>query len=215
VSRTGRRKALGVKTILIIVGVIALAFAAGAGGWFLYQQLHKDSKIISSTSIRESIVPVVQLTTYDYNFTQILYLSDSNQFLGVNIPFTDKTYIATVDGNTTIGLDASQISCTTQADDKGNVTEVAVSMPHSTVQDVTIDNNSLKKYEERTGSFLVQVTTDDLNQLLAQTQDEQRQKVEDSDLLIQSDTRAQQLIENQVKALCGDNVQVDFTYLDS
>ena len=106
-----------------------MAFAAGAGGWFLYQQLHKDSKIISSTSIRESIVPVVQLTTYDYNFTQILYLSDSNQFLGVNIPFTDKTYIATVDGNTTIGLDPCQIRCTTQRHRQVNVRDGDVSLP--------------------------------------------------------------------------------------
>lgn len=78
---------------------------------------------------------------------------------------------------------------------------------------MTIDHDSLKKYEERTGSFLVQVTTDDLNNLLSETQDEQRQKVEDSDLLTKSDERAEQLIENQVKAICGDDVQVDFSFM--
>ena len=131
----------------MVVGIIALLIAAGAAGWwFLYQQFHKNDKVISSDSIKESIVPVAQLTTYDYDFTQLLYLSDSNEFLGVDIPLTDKTYIATVDGKTTIGLDASQISCSTETDGNGNITEVAISLPHSTVQDVTIDHDSLKKY---------------------------------------------------------------------
>ena len=103
------KKHADIKTILMVVGIIVLLIAAGAAGWFLYQQFHKNNKVISSDSIKESIVPVAQLTTYDYDFTQLLYLSDSNEFLGVDIPLTDKTYIATVDGKTTIGLDASQL----------------------------------------------------------------------------------------------------------
>lgn len=127
------KKHADIKTILMVVGIIVLLIAAGAAGWFLYQQLHKNDKVISSDSIKESIVPVAQLTTYDYDFTQLFYLSDSNEFLGVDIPLTDKTYIATVDGKTTIGLDASQINCSTETDGNGNITEVAISLPHSTV----------------------------------------------------------------------------------
>ena len=197
----------------MVVVIIVLLIVGGAAGWFLYQQFHKNDKVISSDSIKESVVPVAQLTTYDYDFTQLLYLSDSNEFLGVDIPLTDKTYIATVDGETAIGLDASQISCSTETDGNGNITEVAISLLHSTMQDVTIDHDSLKKYEERTGSFLVQVTTDDLNNLLSETQDEQRQKVENSNLLTKSDERAEQLIENQIKAICGDDVQVDSSFM--
>mgnify|MGYP007135613257 FL=1 len=59
----------------------------------------------------------------------------------------------------------------------------------------------------------MQVTTDDLNNLLSETQDEQRQKVENSNLLTKSDERAEQLIENQIKAICGDDVQVDFSFM--
>lgn len=56
------------------------------------------------------------------------------------------------------------------------------------------------------------MSTDDLNTLLKQAKKEQTKEVKESNMLKESDDRARGLIEKQVKALCGDDVNVSVVF---
>ena len=137
--------------------------------------------------------------------------------MGGKTPFTSKRYVATIDGKADIGIDADkmkiEIKRVDMNDENSEVKSVKVTLPHSEITSFSTDPNTLKKYVEDNG-FLNwnQVSTDDLNGLLKQAKKEQTKKVEESDMLKESDDRASGLIEKQVKALCGDDVDINVTF---
>ncbi|RHH73645.1 DUF4230 domain-containing protein [Collinsella sp. AM17-1] len=195
---------------LVVVTVLAVA-------WGIWMSLTRNPTTISDDSIREEITPVVKLVTYEYNFTQLLSIDEAGNPLGWENPFTSKRYVATIDGKADIGIDADKMKVTivraNMADKNSEVKSVKVILPHSEIASFSTDPNTLKKYVEDNG-FLNwnQVSTDDLNTLLKQAKKEQTKKVKESNMLQESDDRACALIEKQVKALCGDDVNVDVAF---
>lgn len=200
---------------LIFGGLLAVTAVATAGCIWLY--LTRNPTTITDDSIREEIAPVVKLVTYEYNFTQLLSIDEAGNPLGWENPFTSKRYVATIDGKADIGIDADkmkiEIKRVDMNDENSEVKSVKVTLPHSEITSFSTDPNTLKKYVEDNG-FLNsnQVSTDDLNGLLKQAKKEQTKKVEESDMLKESDDRASGLIEKQVKALCGDDVDINVTF---
>lgn len=195
---------------LVVATVLAVA-------WGIWMSLTRNPTTISDDSIREEITPVVKLVTYEYNFTQLLSIDEAGNPLGWENPFTSKRYVATIDGKADIGIDADKMKVTivraNMADKNSKVKSVKVILPHSEITSFSTDPNTLKKYVEDNG-FLNwnQVSTDDLNTLLKQAKKEQTKKVKESNMLQESDDRACALIEKQVKALCGDDVNVDVAF---
>lgn len=195
---------------LAVVTVLAVA-------WGIWMSLTRNPTTISDDSIREEITPVVKLVTYEYNFTQLLSIDEAGNPLGWENPFTSKRYVATIDGKADIGIDADKMKVTivraNMADKNSEVKSVKAILPHSEITSFSTDPNTLKKYVEDNG-FLNwnQVSTDDLNTLLKQAKKEQTKKVKESNMLQESDDRACALIEKQVKALCGDDVNVDVAF---
>lgn len=195
---------------LVVVTVLAVA-------WGIWMSLTRNPTTISDDSIREEIMPVVKLVTYEYNFTQLLSIDEAGNPFGWENPFTSKRYVATIDGKADIGINADKMKVAivraNMADKNSEVKRVKVTLPHSEITSFSTDPKTLKKYVEDNG-FLNwnQVSTDDLNTLLKQAEKEQTKKVTESNMLQESDDRACALIEKQVKALCGDDVNVNVSF---
>ncbi|RGU43107.1 DUF4230 domain-containing protein [Collinsella sp. AF16-8] len=200
---------------LVFGGLLAVTAVATAGCIWMY--LTRNPTTITDDSIREEITPVVKLVTYEYNFTQLLSIDEAGNPLGWENPFTSKRYVATIDGKADIGINADKVKTEIKRvdmnDKSSEVKSVKVTLPHSEITSFSTDPNTLKKYVEDNG-FLNwnQVSTDDLNGLLKQAKKEQTKKVKESNMLKESDDRARGLIEKQVKALCGDDVDVNVTF---
>lgn len=196
-----------VSAFCIVVSIVSLAGCA-------YFWATRDMTVISDDSIREEIVPVARLTTYDYNFTQILFLSDAGNPLNIDNPITSKRYLATIDGYVPVQIDADRITCKATLDHDGRLVKVRVSMPHSYIGEPNFDHSTAKKYVEDNGVLGINsVTTDDLNTLLKQAEIDQKKKAEESNLVQASDERVEDLIEAQVKSIHGETVKVEFEYI--
>lgn len=200
---------------LVFGGLLAVTAVATAGCIWMF--LTRNPTTITDDSIREEISPVVKLVTYEYNFTQLLSIDEAGNPLGWENPFTSKRYVATIDGKADIGIDAdkmkTEIKRVDMTDENSEVKGVKVILPHSEITSFSTDPKTLKKYVEDNG-FLNwnQVSTDDLNSLLKQAEKDQTKKVMESNMLKESDDRARGLIEKQVKALCGDDVDVSIVF---
>lgn len=201
------------RSAVLIVVLTILCLASIAGNVYLF--LTRDQSVISNDSLREEIVPVAELTTYDYNFTQILFLTDAGNPLNINNPITSKRYVATIDGTVPIKLDASKIECQGTFDPLGRLVAVKVVMPHSYIGEVTLLHETAKKYVEDNGFLnLNQVSTDDINTLYVQAEKEQRQKLEDSGVVDRADQRAQEIISSQIHNTHGEHVNVTFEFIE-
>lgn len=202
----------------IIVALLVLGLIAACGGC-VYLWLMRDQTVISDDSIREEIKPVTKLLTYEYDFTQVLYIDDAGNLFGFNNPFTTKRYVATIDGKADIGLNVDdenlKVKVHRSKNNESVIKSVNVTLPHSEIVTLSTDPNSLKKYVEDNG-FLNwnQVSTDDLNKLLQQADKDQRQKVQESGMLEKSDERAVKLVKKQVSTFCGSDVRVNVEFED-
>ena len=199
-------------TIAKLIAILLFAVLFIVAGYQLSDFINKDTTKTSTDSIREEIVPVAELVAYEYNFTQILYFSDSNVFQGIEIPLTKNTYIATIDGTAYIGVDTERIECDTETGADGTLSCVTVKLPHSTIYDVAIDHDSLQKYEEKRGLFNP-ITTDDYNSLLAKAEKAQEQKVIEGGLLERSDERVEKILSDHIKSVYGEDIEVVFEYV--
>lgn len=201
-----------------IVALLTLGLIAASVGCVYLWWTH-DQTVISDDSIREEIKPVTKLLTYEYDFTQVLYIDDAGNPFGVDNPFTTKRYVATIDGKADIGMkvddDNLEVKVHPSKLDKSKIESVDVFLPHSEIVTLSTDPKSLKKYVEDNG-FLNwnQVSTDDLNKLLRQADKDQRKKVQDSGMLEKSDKRAIKLIKKQIMTFCGDGVKVNVEFRD-
>ncbi len=199
------------RSILIAIMSVIIVVLIGLSGWFW---ITRDRTVISDDSIREEIIPVAKVTTYEYNFTQVLFLSDAGNPININNPITSKRYVATVDGSIPIQMDAERIECKGETDPAGRLVSVHIKLPHSNVGDVALDPDSLKKYVEDNGFLnLNQVSTDDLNALLSQAKKDQINKLENSDVLEKADERMQSIITAQLQSIY-EGVSVTFEYIE-
>ena len=198
----------------IVIGILSVVCVALLV-LSVYLFLTKDRTVVSNDSIREEILPVARLTTYEYNFTSVMFLSDAGNPINLHNPITTKRYVATIDGTVPVQLDAESITCEGAFSVDGSLNHVKVYLPHSYIGEVTLFHDSAKKYVEDNGFLnLNQVSTDDLNNLYIQVEDEQAEKLENSGVVQRADGRAQELIQNQIKSIHGDAVGVDFEYID-
>lgn len=212
------KKLLGNKwsSMIIVALVIMLLLSLGANVREAFSQASQEGTRASSDSIREEIVPVARLAVFDYNFTQVLALSESGNIFNIYNPVTSKRYVATIDGSVPIEVDAERIDVSVTYGSSGELQSVAVTLPHCEVGNFSLDPSTLKEYVTDNGLFNINpVTTVDFNELERQTQEDQRLKLEESDMIDRADQRVQDLICAQIGASHGDDVEVSFEYIET
>lgn len=204
------------KTIGITVLFIAVAVVVGLVCWNLSAHFNRPVEEHKTYSIREDIVPVAKLATYDYNFTQILYYSSINAEnpFRIEIPFSENKYIATIEGTTPIYTDTELIEFDPHYGVGDLLTGVDITLPHAQAsQPVALDFDTLQILENRNG-FLNDLTDDNKNNLLRETNTEQIEKINSSGVLDRADDRVKELIATQLKNIYGQDLKITFRFID-
>lgn len=199
--------------VAILLAVLVL-LAGGLLGYKLGVWLTERSAVVGVEDVREELVPVAKLAVYDYAFTDVMHVSDAHRVLGFDIPFTDKHYVATVEGTVSVGIeDAESIECDLSKTLEGRVKSVAIGLPHCTAWNVAIDHESLNVLIDLNG-VANSVGKDELNNLYIMVEQEQRAKAETDGTLEKADERVQALLIAHIHSLYGEDVGVSFGYID-
>lgn len=198
------------KAKLILAAVLAIALIVLLLVGNVYQFVTKQTQQVTTDSLREEIVPVAKMTTYEYNFTQIMAIDDTGNPWELKNPITSKLYVATVDGTASIGVDAEKIECDSSMGVNGTLKSVSITLPHSEILSIDIDQSTLHPYADE-GTFN-KASKDDLNELYIKARQDQTDKVGDSGMLDKSDERVKELISNQIQSLYGNDVEVNVQF---
>lgn len=172
-----------------------------------------ERKQIATDSIREEIKQISKYSAYEFSYTSILCFSDQNKLLGIKIPLTGSKFIATLDGKINIGIDGEKIQFTETKDSEGRVTEVTLMVPHSEILDNYTITDSLEIYDEKSNIFNP-VKVEDYNNLRAEAEKKEAEKVQGSDVLQKSDESVKYLLMSHFQAVYGDGVEIRYEYLE-
>lgn len=173
-----------------------------------------EKKQLQVGTIREELRKVSKYSAYEFGYTSIIKFSDKNKFLGFDIPLTGNFFIATVDGKMNIGINAENMDLSTSTDGEGNVTQVALTVPHSEILDNYTIQETLEIYDERKNIFNP-VEVGDYNQLIIEAEEKEEQKVLEGDILQKSDEALKNLLISHLQALLGNDVEIQYEYLEA
>ena len=137
----------------------------------------KKNKMESRT-VAFGLRDIGELVTQAGYFTNVQKQNEDQKLFGMSVPFTASQYIFSYDGVVKAGLDFSKIEV--QIDDANKL--ATVKLPKIEIFDISIDNESLKIYDESQSIFTPLHITD-LNDAQKQLKEEVRQTAIDNGIL--------------------------------
>lgn len=102
---------------------------------------------IDTVVLQNQLSEIRELATVTYAYTNMAQFESSNDFYGVKIPFTTKSFILTYDGTVKAGvdLDGAEVSV--------SGTTVTITLPEAEILSHEIDEDSMEVFDEKTSIF--------------------------------------------------------------
>lgn len=190
---------------LIIFGVI-LAIVCFAVGFFSGGREEKPP-VLSSITVENQLQQISQLATIRYSYTNMGQFENSNEFYGIKLPFTTKSFIVAYDGTITAGVDLSQAKVTV-TDQK-----VTIALPAPQILSHEVDPNSLEVFDETTSIFNP-ITIEDYTGFQADQQGVMEEKAIQGGLLTQAKDQAEAAIGGLITPLLQEGQTLEITVAD-
>ena len=169
---------------MICLAIILICITIIAG---MLVQTRKNK--VESRTVAFGLRDIGELVTQAGYFTNVQKNNKDQKLFGVSVPFTTSQYIYSYDGIVKAGLDFSELEI--QVDDANKI--VTVTMPEVKIFDISIDNDSLKIYDESQSIFTPLHITD-LNDAQIKLKEEVRQTAIDNGILEGAARNAKTLI---------------------
>ena len=190
---------------LIIFGVI-LAIVCFAVGFFSGGREEK-LPVLSSITMENQLQQISQLATIRYSYTNMGQFENSNEFYGIKLPFTTKSFIVAYDGTITAGVDLTQAKVTV-TDQK-----VTIALPAPQILSHEVDPNSLEVFDETTSIFNP-ITIEDYTGFQADQQGVMEEKAIQGGLLTQAKDQAEAAIGGLITPLLQEGQTLEITVAD-
>lgn len=190
---------------LIIFGVI-LAIVCFAVGFFSGGREEKPP-VLSSITVENQLQQISQLATVRYSYTNMGQFENSNEFYGIKLPFTTKSFIVAYDGTITAGVDLTQAKVTV-TDQK-----VTIALPAPQILSHEVDPNSLEVFDETTSIFNP-ITIEDYTGFQADQQGVMEEKAIQGGLLTQAKDQAEAAIGGLITPLLQEGQTLEITVAD-
>ena len=130
------------------LGILLCALVGGAcflgGRWSAGQS---ENVQIDAVVLQNQLTEIRELATVTYAYTNMAQFENSNDFYGVKIPFTTKSFILTYDGTIKAGVDLDGAA----VDVSG--TAVTITLPEAQILSHEIDEDSVEVFDEKASIF--------------------------------------------------------------
>ena len=131
-------------------GLLALIVIVFASYFFGMKNKLFDSKTkVSSDIIKNQILSVKELTTLKYKYTNVGSFENQQEFYGMKLPFTQKKFIISYDGEVNAGINLEEAKVSLNEADK----KINIQIPHAEILNHVIDEDSLTIFDEKNSIF--------------------------------------------------------------
>ena len=130
------------------LGILLCALVGGAcflgGRWSAGRS---ENVQIDAVVLQNQLTEIRELATVTYAYTNMAQFESSNDFYGVKVPFTTKSFILTYDGTIKAGVDLDGAA----VDVSG--TAVTITLPEAQILSHEIDEDSVEVFDEKASIF--------------------------------------------------------------
>ena len=167
-----------------------------------------EEETVVLETVQDGLKAMGELVTEEYYFTDIITYSDLNRFLGIKLPWTETSYIASYDGVVRAGIDFAAVKVAAEQRDDG--VHLTVTIPKSKIQSTEIDHDSFVLYSEKNG-LGNPLSASDFNQSLTELEHDAQKNAVDKGVLKRADEQAKLLIERFIQSiLVEDSYTLEF-----
>lgn len=157
------------KNMITFISILAALFLIV--GTSAYVQTRITTSVEATSSIvSESILQILQLSTLEYNYTDVVSYKESVKYKDIIIPFTEKRFMIKYTGYLKAGSDLSNIEIDTPDSETIHIT-----IDHATITDNVINEEDVYVYDEK-GSIFNNLKIADVYEIMVA----EKQKTEDS-----------------------------------
>ena len=185
---------------------ISLLVASGLlGGTYVYFQTRVTTNAETfSSSVSESVLQIMQLSTLEYNYTDVVSHKESSKFKDLTIPFTEKRFMIKYTGYLKAGSDLSNVEI-----DTPDAETVHVTIDHAKITDNVINEEDLYVYDEK-GSVFNKLKIADVYEIMVDEKEKTAAKLIENGFLEEADKRSEDLITEVLKAMNFENIVIRF-----
>ena len=187
----------------IILTLLAIIVVMGVfiGGFFLGGKEAENK--IDSAVIESSLNDIAELSTVEYNYTNMGVFENHKEFYGWKIPFTTSKFVISYEGTIKAGIDFSKVKV------EVNEKTITVTVPDAAVLSHTIDYDSLQVLDEKYSIFTT-VKIEDYNSFYNDQSRVMELKAIERGLLRQAKENAQNIIRSSIINLVGEGYEIVF-----
>ena len=195
--RTARYLWLGILLCALVGGACFLGGRWSAG--------RSETAKIDTVVLQNQLSEIRELATVTYAYTNMAQFESSNDFYGVKIPFTTKSFILTYDGTVKAGvdLDGAEVSV--------SGTTVTITLPEAEILSHEIDEDSMEVFDEKTSIFNP-FTVEDFTSFQSDQKAAMEEKALSRGLLAEARAKAVSSVEQLFAAALPDTYTVTVQY---
>ena len=190
-----------VKSTIIYLALVVLIIT---GVYFYFQMRISTHTENFSSTVSESVVKILELSTLEYNYTDVVSHKESKKYNQLNIPFTEKKFLIKYTGYIKAGVNLSNV----KVDIKDPKT-IHVTINHAEIMDNVINEEDLYVYDEKESIFN-QLKIAEVYDVLVNEKQQTQLKVIANGFLEEADQHSKTLVTELLKALNFENIVVMF-----
>lgn len=184
----------------LILALLACV-AVGIGCFFWGRVASGTNQKLSAVVIQSQLSGISELASVSYSYTNMAQFESSNDFYGMKIPFTTKRFILTYDGVIKAGVNLKDATVRLKG------TDVTVKLPKAKILSHTIDEDSVKVFNEKTSIFNP-FTVEDFASFQKGQKSEMAQKAVNGGLLTTAQEKARSSVRTLLEASLPENYKL-------
>ena len=180
-----------VSKIIIVVILIFILLFCYLLYFFISSKSEKAKPIITSSFIQSKLENIDTLSSVKYMYTNIGRFEDRNEFKGITIPFSSKSFVISYDGVMSAGIEVDKIKV------KNSNNKIIIDLPASKIISHEIKEETIEVFDE-TKNIFNQISVKDYSNFTTEEKKKMEKKAIDNGLLIEADKEAQKSIKDLI-----------------
>lgn len=186
-------------------GILSLIIITIILGIVLYSNLSikKEVSLLSNT-IEEKVFKILEISTVEYNYSNVVAYKNNKKVSGLNVPFTNKSFLIKYNGYIKAGVDLDKVE--TQVKD---MKTVKVILDKPIILENVIVEEDVYIYDEKDSVFN-KLSFDDLYEVLVKEKENMEQEVIEKGLLNDAEKNTKEIFNSLLEGMGFENIEVIF-----
>lgn len=192
------------KNIITIIIIAVIFFFVGK----LWPSNENPTKLTSDL-LSQQISHISELSTVEYNYTNMGKFENQATFYGWNVPFTTKSFIVSYDGCIKAGIDMNEVEIKV----KGKT--ISIDIPEAKILSHEIDEKSIEVFDE-TRNIFNQISITDYNQFAIDQREKMETNVIEKGLLKEAQEKVEDVLTTFIKSThqLDDEWKIEFNVVE-